>query len=288
MAKHTEKRASWFAYAAARSTQLFGRGKVISALVAVLFGMASPLASSDDTGLEWVAPTIFVGVTLLQASTTFLLFGLDRQRYRGALSLYYAIALFFCLAVTVGAAFRPIIGPFLGAMMSLGLAAIAFTAFYLLTNWVDLQQSRPDAAVFLGSTHVLALVAVAAATVRALFPTSGAWVDALAQTTFLSLTALALPLAAGLWVRLSVQARAVRETETDALEDGEAPGGRVAIPVRAIAPEEPTQLPELQNLRQDSFAAVTVPATSTVTAAVVVAVTVIMTSVLAVAARRRR
>lgn len=213
MAKRTEKMRTWLTYAAAGSTRLFGKWKVIPALVAVLLGLASPAGSSGDDELGWFAALIFVVVTISQAGSTVLLFRLDRQGFRTALSAYYASAGFFCLAVTVGAAFRSVIGPFLAVMMSLGLVAIAFTAFYLLKNWDELAQAQPDAAIFLGSTHVLALVAIVAAAVRALFAESGEWVAALTQTTYLSLTALALPLAAGLWVRLSVHARAKANTE---------------------------------------------------------------------------
>lgn len=262
----------------------------MSTLIAVLLGLATPLASSEDAGLDGVAATIFVAVTLLQTGMTLLLFRLDRQDFRKALRVYYAIAAFFCLAVTVGGSFRPIIGPFLGGMMSVGLTAIAFTAFYVLTNWSALAQTQPDAAVFLGSTHVLALVAVGAATVRASFPGSGEWVAALAQTTFLSLTALALPLAAGLWVRLSIHARAKKNVRS--CTEIAAPGVDVARVFHPIAVEQRPELGEkssgAQILRQDSLSVSAAPATVNVATAVVVAVALATTTAFAFAAHRRR
>lgn len=241
-------------------------------------GIATSLGSSDDSGLEWVAPALFVGVTFFQAVSSGFLFRLDRPKIRAALSVYYAVAAFFCLAVTVGAAFRPIIGPLLGGMMSLGLSAIAFTAFYVLTNWSTLAQTRPDAAVFLGSTHVLALVAVAAATARALFPESGEWVAALAQATFLSLTALALPLAAGLWVRLSVHARAKKNTDADM---------EMAAPFADQQPPQLGRIPtEPQKLAQVAPSAFALPATNNVATTVVIAAALVTATVLASAARR--
>jgi hypothetical protein len=266
VAERTEEKKSWLTYAAARSARLFGTWKVVPALVGVTLGMLSPFGSSGGEGHDWVAPTFFTAVAALQVGSSVLLFHLHNSAARNALSVYYAIATFFCLGVTVGAAFRPVIGPFLGGMMSIGLAAMAFTAFYLLTNWQTLAQARTDGAVFLGSTHVLALVAVAAAAVRALFPDSGEWVDALAQTTFLSLTALALPLVAGLWVRLSVHAHAEKRLpETDA--------------VQALNPSEKDQCPEVverstevQDLRHDASLANAAPAVGSAMAAGVIVV----------------
>ncbi|MBQ3358475.1 MAG: hypothetical protein IJG47_06185 [Microbacterium sp.] len=287
MAKRTEKSTTWLTYAAARSTRLFGKGKVIPAVIAVLLGSASPFASTDDTGLESVAPSIFVLVTLFQAFTFLLLFRLHGQGARTALRVYYAIAAPCCLAVTVGAAFRPVTGPFLGTMMSVGLAAISFTAFYLLKNWDDLEQTRPDAAVFLGSTHALAFVAVAAATVRALLPESGEWVAALAQTTFLSLTALALPLAAGLWVRLSVHAHVLANFHMD--ED--ASPAEDTEPLQLVSKETPPHsivaAAEPQISRQDLPAAPAPPAPNNVAAAISVTAALVATILLMLTARRR-
>lgn len=260
---------------------MFGPWKVIPALVGVALGMLSPLGSSDGEGSNWVAPTFFTTVTALQVGSSVLLFHLHRPGVRKALSVYYAVATFFCLGVTVGAAFRPVIGPFLGGMMSIGLAAMAFTAFYLLTNWRTLAQAQPDAAVFLGSTHVLALVAVAAAAVRALFPTSGEWVDALAQTTFLSLTALALPLAAGLWVRLSVHAHAEKECSMTDTADERTPAESDQVLDAADS------VTELQVLRQDFPPTNATPVAGNVMPAVVVASALVVTTMLAVLTRRR-
>jgi len=143
--------------------------------------------------------------------------------------------------------------------------------------------------VFLGSTHVLALVAVAAATVRALFAESGEWVSDLSQTTFLSLTALALPLAAGLWVRLSVQARANANSDAEVFSE---PDARVAEPPQGTVDEplpEPVLTPvEPQNLRQDSLSGHARPTpTNLVTAAVFVAALVTTTMLTVVSSRRR-
>lgn len=189
--------------------RLFGPFKLPPVILGIIFGvwaglvrMASPSSSnssSPELGL------MFTGAALIQLVCAFALLKLHKRRTRELLSIYYAAVMFVGIAVSVGLAFDPGLGPFIGLTMAIGFTAMAFTAFYLLHRWDSIPFAHPDAAVFLGSTHVLALVAVAASAAREWMPCdSGNWMQALTQTTYFSLTALALPISAGIWTRLVI------------------------------------------------------------------------------------
>lgn len=188
----------------------FGRWKLPPVIFGVAFGVwaglvnrITPPASSDGDSIELAL--FFTGAALVQLACVFALPKLHNQRARKLLSIYYAAVMLGGVAVSIALAFHPELGPFIGLTMSIGFTAMAFTAFYILHNWDSLPYAHADAAVFLGSTHVLALVAVAASAAREWMPDdSGSWMQALTQTTYFSLTALALPLSAGIWTRLAI------------------------------------------------------------------------------------
>jgi len=196
-------RATWLDYAAGWRT--FGGAKVLLIILGALLGVTMEDRTTSE-GLEWLTPqALFTTTTLLQLASAFLLGLLRRDLARGILGWYYAVAGFVGVGSLMAAGPRSSIGSFLAASMAVGAAALVLTALYILENWPRIEYAQADASVFLGSVHVLVLVASASTAANYLAPedTLSDWQDALIQTTQLSLTVLALPLVAGVWVRLA-------------------------------------------------------------------------------------
>lgn len=193
----------------------------------------------DSSDLQWVTPAlVFTVTTLLQLGFAVPLTMLGRVNARKTLSLYYAVAAFFGVGAPIAASPRFTVGSFMGVAMGLGAAALALTAFYILRNWPRLGYAHGDAAMFLGSVHAVAFVA-SAATAAQYWSTGQKlteWQSALIQTTQLSLTILALPLAVGIWIRLCVR------PEQPFTGGRSSPYGGPVGPSPAQTPE-PVQLP---------------------------------------------
>lgn len=141
---------AWAAYAAGWNA--FGRWRAPVVIAAVPIGVLAMSTSTQPD--EWWEPAVILTVaTLLQLYTALSLRRLDQPDSRRTLSIYYAITAFFGVAASTVATSIPSVGLFAGAAMGVGVASMAFTAFYLLHHWDQLAHAHSDAALFLGSTH---------------------------------------------------------------------------------------------------------------------------------------